>query len=671
MNTEKICNACGCVIEGEAVEINGLFYCADCDADEELWLECANCGERMYADSVEFETDEACFCSEECMTEAGYFSCDYCYEIHALESEETVEIDGERYCSEDCAISAGYEKCADCGEWVSDSDVIYIHGRYDDKYICSDCYYGGDYFCCDHCGGHFEPDALEIDDGDTSICWNCADDYTTCEDCGAIIRIDDSYDFMGYPHCEECYNSNHEDLDEGGDINEWNYKPCPMFYNETTSSYNYDSVGDDPYEGVELEVDKGDNPRALASELYDEFAEIYCKHDGSLSCGVEIVSHPCTLGYHTNKMRWKEIMQYALNRNFKSHDAGTCGLHVHVNRSFFGITKEEQDLHIAKVILIVNRFWDSHIVPFTRRNTGEINQWARKNETGKLYKDDSSNEKCRKTITNSNNMGRYVAVNLQNRNTIEFRIFRGTLKHETFLATLQFVDTLCRFVKTISIDDVDNLAWEDIFAGTDYPELNAYLAERTDFNPANVKRVFVEDKPVFSRHYTPIKNRADVAVGDRVIIRSWEDMCDEFEGGNASTYSIRTKYHFVSDMRRFCGKTAIVKSVDGYDMQLVFEDGTYGANYYWSNDMIDVIAKRDRNKARVGDRVIVRSWADIQAHCKIFPVLRAFTGLMKYMCEKTGEIQEINGDIIEITFDDPTCSQCGFIITTDMIELLD
>lgn len=520
MNTEKTCNACGCVIEEEAVEINGLFYCADCDADEELWRECANCGERMYVDDVEFETEEACFCSEECMTEAGYFSCDYCYEIHALESEETVEIDGERYCSEDCAISAGYEICTDCGEWVSGGDVMYIHGRYEDRYICRDCYYSGD-------------------------------------------------------------------------INEWNYKPCPMFYNETTSSYNYDSVGDDPYEGVELEVDKGDNPRALASELYDEFAEIYCKHDGSLSCGVEIVSHPCTLGYHTNKMRWKEIMQYALSRNFKSHDAGTCGLHVHVNRSFFGITKEEQDLHIAKVILIVNRFWDSHIVPFTRRNTGEINQWARKNETGKLYKEDSSNEKCRKTIASSNNMGRYVAVNLQNENTIEFRIFRGTLKHKTFLATLQFVDTLCRFAKTISIDDVDNLAWEDIFAGTDYPELNAYLATRTDFNPANVKRVFAEDKRITSKHYTPIKNRTDVAVGDRVIIRSWEDMCDEFEGGNESTYSIRTKYHFVSDMRRFCGKTAIVKSVSGYDVRLVFEDGTYGANYYWSNDMIDVIAKRD------------------------------------------------------------------------------
>lgn len=88
-------------------------------------------------------------------------------------------------------------------------------------------------------------------------------------------------------------------------------------------------------------------------------------------------------------------------------------------------------------------------------------------------------------------------------------------------------------------------------------------------------------------------------------------------------------------------------------------------------DMIDVIAKRDRSNAQVGDRVIVRSWADIQAHRETYPILQAFTGLMKYMCEKTGKIQEINGDIIEITFDDPTCSQDGFIMSTDMIELLD
>ena len=39
--------------------------------------------------------------------------------------------------------------------------------------------------------------------------------------------------------------------------------------------------------------------------------------------------------------------------------------------------------------------------------------------------------------------GRYTCVNLQNSSTIEFRIFRGTLKYNTFLAALQMVNRIC------------------------------------------------------------------------------------------------------------------------------------------------------------------------------------------------------------------------------------
>ena len=39
--------------------------------------------------------------------------------------------------------------------------------------------------------------------------------------------------------------------------------------------------------------------------------------------------------------------------------------------------------------------------------------------------------------------GRYVAVNLNNYHTIEFRLFRGTLKYSTFIATLQMVNHIC------------------------------------------------------------------------------------------------------------------------------------------------------------------------------------------------------------------------------------
>lgn len=570
----KICNACGCVIETEAVEIDGLFYCKDCYENEELWYECAHCGKKMFADSVELQSaDGKYFCGDECMDGEGYFRCCVCDEVHSL--ADAIKVNhwhtSYLYCSEDCALDDENIKCEDCGEWFSISDINWTRTRFGEVAICDNCINDGDYFYCNHCERYYSDRYLWGHDDDFYVCDYCSDNYVVCEDCGHIVNADDAYYHNGCYYCEECYDDDDDEADYGGDINEWNYKPAPTFY---------ESKDDDDdeylYMGVELEVDKGNSPRSLASELYDDYKEIYCKHDGSLSCGVEIVSHPCTLKYHTNELDWKGVMNMALSRDFKSHDAGTCGLHVHVNRDFFGSRKDDQDLQIAKIILIVNRFWDSHIVPFTRRRTGDIDQWAKKNNSGRIFKDDTSDEKRRKTISGSGG-SRYVAVNLQNYNTIEFRIFRGTLKYSTFIATLQFVDTICRFAKTISIDDVDNIKWEDIFAGVDYAELNSYLAERTDFKPDLAKTVFVE------RPSIRIIARHDVKVGDRVVVREYDEMQPDL-GDEVFCY----------DMNYMCGETGVV--TDKYDndgrteIKVVFDNTEINQCYFYlTPNMINII----------------------------------------------------------------------------------
>ena len=59
--------------------------------------------------------------------------------------------------------------------------------------------------------------------------------------------------------------------------------------------------------------------------------------------------------------------------------------------------------------------------------------------------------------------GRYKAINLMNLGTIEFRLFKGTLKLNTFLASLQFVVVITRFVKSIKLNDIFTVSWSDIF----------------------------------------------------------------------------------------------------------------------------------------------------------------------------------------------------------------
>ena len=75
-------------------------------------------------------------------------------------------------------------------------------------------------------------------------------------------------------------------------------------------------------------------------------------------------------------------------------------------------------------------------------------------------------------------LGRYTCVNLTNFSTIEFRMFRGTLKLNTFLATLQMVDRICDVAISFSDKEMQELTWTEFVAGCEDPELVQYLKER-------------------------------------------------------------------------------------------------------------------------------------------------------------------------------------------------
>ena len=75
--------------------------------------------------------------------------------------------------------------------------------------------------------------------------------------------------------------------------------------------------------------------------------------------------------------------------------------------------------------------------------------------------------------------GRYTCVNLQNTDTIEFRIFRGTLKLNTLFATLQFVDRICDVALYLTDDDLKAMSWTTFVSGCQSPELVRYLKAQT------------------------------------------------------------------------------------------------------------------------------------------------------------------------------------------------
>ncbi len=341
--------------------------------------------------------------------------------------------------------------CACCGCEI-DTDDYYV---VDEDILCENC---ADEHCCrcDHCNGLIYTND-SVSDDDTTLCEHCFDShYTRCYDCERIIQNDDSYYSDDYDFCFNCYNKRHKS------IREYSYKPVPILYGEGKRHF-----------GIELEIDNAGKDEDNAEELLDianRHAEhLYIKTDGSLDDGMELVTHPMTLDYHLNNFNWDELCNCAVRMGYHSHQTSTCGLHIHVSRDGLGDTEIEQEDTISKILYFVEVHWNE-LLKFSRRTEYAMNRWAARHG----YEHDP-----KKLLDKAkHNYNRYVAVNLCNRHTIEFRLFRGTLKVNTLYATLQLVNRICDVAMNLSEYDLKALSWSEFVSHITEPELIQYLKER-------------------------------------------------------------------------------------------------------------------------------------------------------------------------------------------------
>ena len=298
------------------------------------------------------------------------------------------------------------------------------------------------------------------------LCQSCYEEqYTNCCLCGELIRESETYydatdEFDERPYCSRCFHA----MERDACIHDYYYKPEPVFY------------GSGPrYFGVELEIDGGGESTPHAVELLSianrEGKHAYIKHDGSLEEGLEIVTHPMSLEYQQKKMPWEAVCRRAAALGYLSHRAGTCGLHVHISRAAFGKTEQEQDAPIARVLYFFEKHWEE-LLKFSRRTQRQLERWAARYGYREQPRDilDHAKKGC--------HAGRYTCVNLTNRDTVEFRMFRGTLKVNTIIATLQLLDRICDVAISLSDDEVRALSWTTFVSGCTQPELLQYLKER-------------------------------------------------------------------------------------------------------------------------------------------------------------------------------------------------
>ena len=346
--------------------------------------------------------------------------------------------------------------CSHCGAVISDDeDCEAVNG----EIVCMDCIENHT-TTCDRCGAIIWT-SDSYGDEYTTLCSSCYHNhYVRCCCCDALLHEDDSYHLDGYDYCSDCY---HDEVDKCRSIHEYGWKPEPIFYGD-------DSVR---YFGVELEIDgagkDSDNADEILAVANNDNEHIYIKSDGSLDDGMEIVTHPMSLNYH-KCFCWQEIMAKAISLGYRSHQTSTCGLHIHINRTSFGDTTDEQELVISHILFFVEKHW-AELLKFSRRSEYSINRWAARYGYERTGRDIL--EKAKK-----GNLGRYAAVNLMNYSTVEFRLFRGTLKYNTLIAALELVDAICDVAQDMTEDEISNMSWSEFVSKTTEPELVNYLKER-------------------------------------------------------------------------------------------------------------------------------------------------------------------------------------------------
>ena len=348
--------------------------------------------------------------------------------------------------------------CSECGAVLNEEHAHNFEGCI----LCEECLHRVT-TTCDNCGERIWREDAEGDSSYT-LCQRCYENhYTNCEECGRLIHNNNAFYFNedDYPYCRECFDRMNENV-----IKDYSYKPVPVFYGNGKFFY-----------GVELEIDKGgeydENAEKLINIANNNAEHIYCKHDGSICEGFEIVSHPMTLDYHMNNMNWKSVFEKAVGMGYLSHKTSTCGLHIHCSRLAFGETYEQQERAIGRVVFFVEKHW-AELVKFSRRTIDNLNRWAARYATISTTTEETYKKAKDKRL------GRYVAVNLENCNTIEFRLFRGTLRYKTFSATLQLVDEICRCATDMSDYEFENMSWSDFVSriSPKKAELIEYLKEK-------------------------------------------------------------------------------------------------------------------------------------------------------------------------------------------------
>jgi hypothetical protein len=310
--------------------------------------------------------------------------------------------------------------------------VITVDDEYNDvegELWCQRCA-RNDAHWCDLCDTYFTGYTFGTDDSNDTMCERCFEDNTSyCEDCDST-------------YLNGC-DIDHDNEQDSRLIHDYSYRPDPIFYKLPSEDSNR------LYFGIEIETEvRGQDysERTTAAE-YASRLEVerlaYLKSDGSLDCGFEIVTHPMSHAYMTNvdNSLWHVLTTLKRDYNMMSWGTRTCGLHVHISRN--GFSGGSHQHRFLQLVYNNKEFYEL----LAGRSASH---WAKFDDVV----DPDTGKKTFKGKFDRHGSDRYSAVNTNNRNTLEMRIFRGSLNPRFVKSAVNLAHASVEYTRVMSVQEV-------------------------------------------------------------------------------------------------------------------------------------------------------------------------------------------------------------------------
>lgn len=349
-----------------------------------------------------------------------------------------------------CLMRSRYRECQACHRYTT-RPTRSVNADDETINTCQQCRNDNFPVNCNGCGVGLAESIAIRDVSSNEYCPNCRDTYLTeCQSCHQLnVQHGAPCPCGETPVCDcyDCQWTRRQQVERSSSsyVHDYSYRPEANFH------------GKGPlFLGMELEMETGDFDDEAREVIKDSCTSDLCylKSDGSINSGFELVTHPMSYSWALEHFPW-EMLTSLKNAGASTHDK--VGIHVHLSRKGF-----KSPTHIFK--------W----MKFIYRNSAKVTRIAGRQsfEWASFDPDDRTNIKyyCK----GQHGRARYRAVNTQNDQTFELRVFRSSLDPHEVKAFLGFADASVKYTRDLTATEILNGAW-------DWSSFYAWLADKPEY----------------------------------------------------------------------------------------------------------------------------------------------------------------------------------------------